>query len=260
MKRVLKIVGIVLAVVLVPLLSVIGSVMYSFNQLAPLPEPASDVAGGARLINDGFAGFYLLPATGGVALVDCGNDENGKVLLDELKKKSLKPEDVTHVFLTHGHPDHTAACHLFPKAEVYAFAGDVDLAAGKARSKGPLPSKFDTPPEKQIKVTKTLIDGETIAVGDRQVSAFAMPGHTAGSASYLSNGLLLMGDNASYDKTGNMRGAWWWFSDDTVVNGKSLVALTAKLKERGDKVEQTVYAHSGPSDGMKALEAFRSEP
>jgi glyoxylase-like metal-dependent hydrolase (beta-lactamase superfamily II) len=257
MKKVLKIVAVVLAVLIVPPAVVIGSLMYQFGQLEPVPEGTKEIAGGAVLVNDGFAAFYLLPANGGVALVDCGNDETGKVLLDELKKKSIKPEDVTHIFLTHGHADHTATCHLFPKAEVYAFPGDVDLAGGKAVSRGPLPRYVANPPEKAIKVTKTLTDGETIAVGDRQVTAFAMPGHTAGSASYLSNGLLLMGDNASFDKTGAMRPAWWWFTDDVAESGRSIRSLAGKLKQRGDKVEMTAYAHSGPSPGSAALESFK---
>jgi glyoxylase-like metal-dependent hydrolase (beta-lactamase superfamily II) len=257
MKKVLKIVAVVLVVILVPLLGVIYSVVSGYNALEPVPEAGKDVAGGAHLINDGFAAFYLLPANGGAALVDCGNDETGKAVLEELKKKSLTPESVTHIFLTHGHADHTAACHLFPKAEVYAFAGDVDLAAGKAVSKGPLPRFVSNPPEKQIKVTKMLTDGETIDVGDRKVTAFAMPGHTAGSASYFSNGLLMMGDNASYNKKGVMVPAWWWFTDDVPTSSKSIQALAAKLKERGDKVEQIAYAHSGPSDGSKALDEFK---
>jgi glyoxylase-like metal-dependent hydrolase (beta-lactamase superfamily II) len=259
MKKVLKIVGAVLALVLLPLLFVIGNVMYGYSQLEPVPEVGKDVAGGARLVNDGFAAFYLLPADGGVALVDCGNDETGKVLLDELKKRSLTTDSVTHIFLTHGHADHTAACHLFPKAEVYAFAGDVDLAAGKATSKGPLPRFVADPPEKQIKVTKTLTDGETVEVGDRKITAFAMPGHTAGSASYFSNGLLMMGDNASFNRKGAMVPAWWWFTDDVDQSSKSIQSLATRLKEHGDKVEQIAYAHSGPSDGSKGLDEFKPQ-
>jgi glyoxylase-like metal-dependent hydrolase (beta-lactamase superfamily II) len=253
MKKVL--IGVVLVLLLPPLGVVVG-LLLTFRSLESVPAEGKDLAGGARLVNDGFAAFYLLPVTGGAALVDCGDDANGAVILAELKKRSLGPENVQAIFLTHGHPDHIASCHLFPKAEVYGFAGDVGIADGSARSLGPLPRLFSTPEEKRIKVTKTLTDGESVTVGDRQVVAFAVPGHTAGSASYLSGGVLIMGDNANVGKDGSLHPAMWLFSDDPEQNHKSLRELATRLQQRGDKVEMTAYGHSGPSEGIKALVAF----
>ena len=42
-------------------------------------------------------------------------------ILDPLRSLGVAPEDVTHVFLTHHHPDHTANVALFPNAEVVDF-------------------------------------------------------------------------------------------------------------------------------------------
>lgn len=254
MKKILL--GVAVAV-LVPVLALGLTLFMTFRSLEPVPADGQDLPGGARLLNDGFAAFYLLPATGGAALVDCGDDANGAVILAELKKRSLGPADVTAIFLTHGHPDHVAACHLFPNAQVYAFEGDVALAAGTAKSLGPLPRFFATPPEKRIKVTKTLTDGEAVPVGDRQVIAFSVPGHTPGSASFLSGGVLMMGDNATVETSGALRPAMWLFSDDQQQNRKSLGELAAKLQQRGDKVDTIAYGHSGSSKGLTALTTFQ---
>ncbi|HEY2365059.1 MAG TPA: MBL fold metallo-hydrolase [Polyangiaceae bacterium] len=242
-------------IVLVPLLSLGFGLFMTMRGLAPMPD-GKDLPGDARLVSDGFTLTYVLPFTGGVALVDCGNDEKGAAILAELKKRSLGPDDVKAIFLTHGHADHTAACHLFSKAEVYAFPADVPLAAGNAKSRGPLPRWVGMPPEKKIKVTKTLTDGEIVTLGDRDVVAFAVPGHTQGSASYFSKGVLMMGDNAQAETTGKLRPAMWLFTDDADQNKKSLHELAAKIKQRGDKVEIIACAHSGPLTGSSALDAL----
>jgi glyoxylase-like metal-dependent hydrolase (beta-lactamase superfamily II) len=243
-------------VLLLPPLALGFALLMTMRGLEPMPEGGRDLAGGVRLVNDGWTVNYLLPYAGGVALVDCGNDDKGAAILAELKKKSLGPDDVKAIFLTHGHPDHTAACHLFTKADVYAFQADVDIASGTSRSRGPLPRMVSMPEEKKTKVTKTLADGQVITLGDRDIVAFAVPGHTAGSAAFLTKGVLLMGDNTQAETTGALRPAMWLFSDDTTQNKKSLHELAAKLKQRGDVIEVIGCAHSGPLTSAKALDAL----
>ena len=243
-------------VVLLPVLSLGVGLFLTMRGLSPMPADGQDLAGGARAVSDGFTVSYLLPYAGGVALVDCGNDEKGAAILAELKKRSLGADDVKAIFLTHGHADHTAACHLFTKAEVYAFPADVELAAGNARSRGPLPRWVGMPADKKIKVTKTLTDGEVVTLGDRDVVAFAVPGHTAGSASYFSKGLLMMGDNAQAQTDDALRPAMWLFTDDADQNKRSLHELAGKIHDCGDRVDNIGCAHSGPLTGSKALEAL----
>ena len=43
------------------------------------------------------------------------------LILDPLAALGVAPEAVTHVFLSHHHPDHTINCALFPNAEVVDF-------------------------------------------------------------------------------------------------------------------------------------------
>ncbi len=254
MKRVLIVIGVVLVVLIGAGGAFFGSVFGGMKELVD----GAELPGGARVVKDGYVGVFVLPVNDNeVALIDAGNDANGVAILNELKRRGVGPEAVKAIFLTHGHPDHVAACHLFPKAEVMAMPADAPLAAGTERGKGFLPSKFEMPAEKRCKVTHELSDGETVTVGKVDVKAYATPGHTGGSVSYLANEVLYLGDNASVTSDGAIRAAPGPFSDDTQQNRNSLVALAQKLKAEGASVKKLAPAHSGQGDGLDPLLAFK---
>ncbi len=54
-------------------------------------------------------------------VVDPGMVARRSLILDPLKDLGVAPEAVTHVFLSHHHPDHTVNIALFPNAEVVDF-------------------------------------------------------------------------------------------------------------------------------------------
>jgi glyoxylase-like metal-dependent hydrolase (beta-lactamase superfamily II) len=254
MKRALIVLGVVLGLLLVPIV-IIG--LTTFVGMAELVD-GTDVPGGAKIVKDGFSSMTVVPAgDGAVALIDCGDNEDGAPLIAELKRRGLGLEAVKAVFLTHAHPDHIGACHLLKNADIMVLPGDVPLIEGTGRAKGPVPSKFDTPVGKRVKITHPLTDGETITVGPLNVKVYAVPGHTAGSAAFLANEVLYVGDNAGSTSDGRVKGSPWVFSDDTDQNKQSLVALAARLKSDGATVKKIVFAHSGPLDGMDALQAFK---
>jgi glyoxylase-like metal-dependent hydrolase (beta-lactamase superfamily II) len=256
MKRVLIGLGVLLVLLASPFVYIY---LTAFAGMMPLVD-GTELPGGARLVKDGFVAINVLPAGDKeVALVDCGNDANGVALMAELKRRGLGPEAVKAIFLTHGHADHIAACHLFKDAQVLVLPGDIPVAEGTGRAKGFMPSMLDTPVEKRVKVTRPLVDGETVAVGPLNVKVYAVPGHTAGSASFLANEVLFMGDNAGAASDGSMRGAPPPFSDSSAENQKSLEALAKRLVADGASVQKTAFAHTGPVDGMAALQAFKAK-
>jgi len=71
------------------------------------PNVASTVA----LVRDGDASI----------VVDPGMVARRSAILDPLAALGVAPGDVTHVFLSHHHPDHTMNVALFPNAEVVDF-------------------------------------------------------------------------------------------------------------------------------------------
>lgn len=56
-----------------------------------------------------------------VIIVDPGMVKHRALILDPLAAHGIAPESVTHVTLSHHHPDHTINVALFPNAEVVDF-------------------------------------------------------------------------------------------------------------------------------------------
>jgi glyoxylase-like metal-dependent hydrolase (beta-lactamase superfamily II) len=54
-------------------------------------------------------------------VVDPGMVASRSLILDPLRELDVAPESITHVFLSHHHPDHTVNIALFPEAEVVDF-------------------------------------------------------------------------------------------------------------------------------------------
>lgn len=71
---------------------------------------------------DGVAGTVSLVLDGdAVIVVDPGMVADRRLLIGPLREHGIGPEEVTHVVLTHHHPDHTVNVGLFPNAEVVDF-------------------------------------------------------------------------------------------------------------------------------------------
>jgi hydroxyacylglutathione hydrolase len=234
MKRALRWIA-----VIVGLLVVAGCLAwYSvFGNNRPIVDQ-QQVGPGLETVKDGFVSSFLVG--GKMALIDAGNDGEGKAILAALGRHGLPASSVAAIFLTHGHPDHIAACKAFPGAAVYALEAEVGLIGDKA------------------KVTHALQDGEAVDVGDLHVETFAVPGHTRGSAVFLARGVLFFGDSAGASKEGVMTRAVRLFSKDPEENVASLVALAARLQPRADEIKTLAFAHTGPLAGFEPLRAFAS--
>lgn len=72
--------------------------------------------------DDGVASSVSLVVDGAVVIVvDPGMVADREMILGPLRGHGLAPEHVTHVVITHHHPDHTINVGLFPNAEVVDF-------------------------------------------------------------------------------------------------------------------------------------------
>ena len=213
---------------------------------------------GMRIVADGFSTMAVIPAgEQDLVLIDAGMDTTAAALRAELARRGRQPEDVRAVFLTHGHGDHIGAIAALPNAEVIALAPEVPIAEGREAPLSPMGRMMPVSPT-GIRVTRTAADGETITIGDVAVRVFAVPGHTAGSAAYLVNDVLFVGDSAQINGDGEIRPAPWLVTDDRAQNRASLVRLQQRLQADGARVTAIVPAHSGPSEGAAPLAAFAS--
>lgn len=208
--------------------------------------------GSALTIQDGYVAAYLMSTGDGVLLVDAGDDPQAAPILAALSKRKLGPDDVRAIFLTHGHPDHVAGVSHFPKAAVYALDREVPIAEGKEGTKGPVPRLLGPQPH-PVRITRGLANSSSVTVGNKLVEVFAVPGHTAGSAAYLIDGLLFLGDSASVHRDGHLMGAPWVFSDDQAQNVAALAGLGHLLEPRAAEVKWIVPAHTAPIAGLAPL-------
>ena len=85
------------------------------------------------------AGIYVYAAQVGtkVILFDTGADPDAAPVDAALQALVSRRADVTHVFLTHGHGDHTAGAAAMTGAKIFLGAADVALAEKKASPEPP---------------------------------------------------------------------------------------------------------------------------
>jgi glyoxylase-like metal-dependent hydrolase (beta-lactamase superfamily II) len=110
---------------------------------------------------------YLVADEGKGVLID-GNDELA-ALLARIEREGI---EITHVLVTHPHPDHVAG-----------------LASARERLGGPpLVAHADAAAELEQEVDVILADGETLQSGPLEIEALFTPGHASGHLAYLIDG------------------------------------------------------------------------
>ena len=211
---------------------------------------------GIRIVADGFTTVAVVPTgEAEVALIDAGMDASGEAILAELARGGLGPDAVRAIFLTHGHGDHVGALGVFPVAEIIALEAEVPLIEGRAVPTSPM-GRLMPPAVTGVEVSRPVQDGDIVTLGNAAVRVHAMPGHTAGSAAYLVNGVLFLGDSGQIEGSGALRPAPWLVTDDRAQNRASLARLATQLADEDAGVAAIVPSHSGSANGLVALEAF----
>lgn len=115
---------------------------------------------------------FLVPHPTGLVMVDTGMDPSGGFLNEALDDAGATWSDLSHVVITHAHPDHVAAIE-----RVRASAPNASLLAH---------------PHESIGGAAHLHDGDIVG----SLRVFATPGHTPGHLSLIDEdrGILLVGD------------------------------------------------------------------
>ena len=159
------------------------------------PIPPTKIFDNVFAIGNSGTTVYVIRTSSGLLMIDAlgGNDAPStsaqveSQLLPGFEKLGLDPAQVKVILVTHGHADHFGGSSYFQErygSKVYVSAADWSLMENPpARGRGGRgPAGSPTPlPKHDMEIR----DGETIALGDLNVRAVAVPGHTPGSMGFI---------------------------------------------------------------------------
>ena len=161
---------------------------------------------------------YLIgcAATGKAAVVDPAWDV--PAILETAKEANL---DISHILLTHGHPDHMNALEPLARATGAAIvinSEEMDFMREVAQS-----MRMATDFMNELSDSLQLVsDGDIVRVGELSVRCIHTPGHSPGSQCFLVEGCLFSGDTLFIDACGrvDLPGAdpqkMWWSLNHTL--------------------------------------------
>jgi glyoxylase-like metal-dependent hydrolase (beta-lactamase superfamily II) len=134
-----------------------------------------------------------------VVLFDAGADAKGRAIDALLGKLGRAREDVSDLFITHGHGDHIGAVGLFARAKVHGGIGDADMMSGR----GPVVPSFARVmgwllPVPRASLNDAFVERGEAHVGGDVISAIPFAGHTPGSMLYIYDGVLFVGDSMNF--------------------------------------------------------------
>ncbi len=134
------------------------------------------------------ASTHVVDTGDGLLLFDTGYQQSLYLVLYNLQKLGLNPDDIRYILHTHGHIDHfgaTKALQQLTGAKTVIGKPDEAYANGQ----------LDLSYAKELGMTFTetfqpdilLQDGDTLTLGNTTVRCMATPGHTPGAMSYFFN-------------------------------------------------------------------------
>lgn len=170
-------------------------------------EPILTALGNAiTAIDTGMTGEQDLNAVYFIAgseptLIETGPGADGPVVRSALSRLGVAPEDLAHLVVTHIHIDHAggagALLHAFPRSTLWAHERGVPhlvdptrLVASTARTYGPARMEAffgHTAPVPSGRV-RSIVDGDTISLGDRSLSVVHTPGHASHHVAFHDDG------------------------------------------------------------------------
>ena len=229
--------------------------------------------------NYGHTNHVLIDTGAARVLVDVGSGDKFQPtvgrLVDNLEAAGVDPSDVTHVALTHAHPDHVWGMMddfgdepRFPEAAYAISAAEFDWWTAEGREN-------EVPEEMQGFVigaknalspvaerTTMMKDGDEVAPGVRMI---ATPGHTVGHMSVMvesgGEALLVLGDAISHAHVSFERPRWAFAFD---MDGAQAAETRLRLLDMAatDRIAVSGYHLPFPGVGHVARDgdAYRFMP
>ncbi|MET0191297.1 MAG: N-acyl homoserine lactonase family protein [Pseudonocardia sediminis] len=126
-----------------------------------------------------------------------GLDYSSELRVDQqLAAVGFKPDDITHVIISHAHFDHTGGMKLFPNARFYIGAQDLPYAYWPMPAATPFFRTADIDAVRGVEWHP--LTGDLDLFGDGAIQILMLPGHTPGNTSTLvrlpNQSIMLTGD------------------------------------------------------------------
>ena len=128
----------------------------------------------------------LVTSEDGHVLIDTGTEGGADTVLANIRALGFDPEDVDILLHSHEHFDHTggfAKVQRAAKARIIASVRAARVIGSGLVSKDD-PQHGSHPPMQPASVTALIQDGETVTLGDSELTAIETPGHTPGALSW----------------------------------------------------------------------------
>lgn len=211
-------------------------------------------------VREWVANIFFYRKKGKTIMLDAGY--NYDRLAEKMAWLGIKPEEISDILITHQDTDHVGAIEadspgLFKDAKIYIGEIENKYLTGEKRRK--VIYKLYKLPQVTVKNQKVLLkDGEKFKIGDINIEAFLVPGHTWGHMVYLiDDKYLFTGDTIWFGADGG-----YSFISALAENNKlavkSLAEFEQKLKARGLK-PIFITGHTGYTDDFEFAFAHKDK-
>ncbi len=211
-------------------------------------------------VREWVANIFFYRKNGKTIMLDAGY--NYDRLAEKITWLGINPEEITDILITHQDTDHVGAIEadspgLFKNAKIYIGEIENKYLTGEKRRK--VIYKLYKLPQVTVNNQKVLLkDGEKFKIGDINIEAFMVPGHTWGHMVYLiDDKYLFTGDTIWFGADGG-----YSFISALAENNKlavkSLAEFEKKLKARGLK-PIFITGHTGYTDDFEFAFAHKDK-
>jgi metallo-beta-lactamase class B len=159
------------------------------------PEEPIRIVGPLYFVGTKGLGVFLFTTSEGHILMNTGMPSSGPMMVESIRKLSLRPEDIKLMINGHAHIDHAGAFAYFKQqfgAHMAVMKDDVAAMESGDLNDFKYADDFAYPP---VKVDRVLRDGDTVRMGDVLLTAYHTPGHTRGATTWVAN---LVADGKPY--------------------------------------------------------------
>ena len=161
------------------------------------PAPPIQIIGNSWYV--GTCGITAILVTGeeGHVLIDSGVPEAAPLVLANIRELGFDPADIRLILMSHEHFDHVGAHALLARetgAQIVASErAAAVLESGIVDADDPQ-AEAGHPPMEPVKVSRMVRDGETVKLGNLELTAHTTPGHTPGALSWTWMSCALPGE------------------------------------------------------------------